>query len=147
MLLLSRVAGGVRWCECISLGNVVTCPGPLPNIYQSPSPSRDNHTPSQPNAHKNTAHSDMSTARYKPTTTQQTGEAEDLDLINLASGQHLYNIGSRAHRAVCQFAMHCIIGMQKQWIMFAPTNPSLQIGIGCSFMGCFSVKCYCLSPT
>ena len=62
-------------------------------------------------------------------------------------GQHLYNRGSRAHRAVCQFAMHCIIGMQKQWIMFAPTNPSLQIGIGCSFMGCFSVKCYCLSPT
>ena len=63
------------------------------------------------------------------------------------SGQHLYNRESRAHRAVCQFAMHCIIGMQKQWIMFAPTNPSLQIGIGCSFMGCFSVKCYCLSPT
>ena len=69
-----------RWCECISLGNVVTCPGPRPNIYQSPSPSRDNHTPSQPNAHKNTSH----TATCPPpdtnhTTTQQTGESEALD--------------------------------------------------------------------
>ena len=57
----------------------MTCPGPRPNIYQSPSPSRDNHTPSQPNAHKTPHTATCPPPDTNPTTTQQTGEAEALD--------------------------------------------------------------------